>query len=99
MTIEEALARCMEGEFRIEVNSEEEKRQLIELAHQFGYGTGGCRPQSYKEYPYMKKSRGLEHSFDFTLRPISGRCVDAILFSSLVDLTQLSISDSVSDLL
>lgn len=99
MPIEEALARCMEGAIIIEVSSEEEKRQLIELAHQFGYGTGNCRPQSYKEYPYMKKSGVREHSFDFALRQISGGCVDAILFSSLVDLTQLSISDSVSDLL
>lgn len=99
MPIEEALVHCMDGKITIEVNSEEEKRQLIELAHQFGYGTGGCRPQSYNEYPYMKKSGGREHSFDFALRPIGGVRGDAILFSSLVDLTQLSISDSVSDLL
>lgn len=91
MPIEEALARCIEGEITIEVNSEEEKRQLIELAHQFGYGTGNCCP--------MKKSGNREHSFDFALRPIEGLRGDAILFSSLVDLTQLSISDSVSDLL
>lgn len=99
MPIEEALARCIEGEITIEVNSEEEKRQLIELAHQFGYGTGNCCPQSYKKFPYMKKSGNREHSFDFALRPIEGLRGDAILFSSLVDLTQLSISDSVSDLL
>ena len=99
MPIEEALARCMEGEIMIEVDSEEEKRQLIELAHQFGYGTGGCRPQSYNDYPYMKKSEGRDHSFDFALRQIGSRRDNAISFSSLVDLTQLSISDSVSDLL
>ena len=99
MPIEEALARCMEGEFLIEVNSEEEKRQLIELAHQFGYGTGGCRPQSYNEYPYMKKSEGRDHSFDFAILQIGSRRGNTISFSSIVDPTQLSISDSVSDLL
>ena len=99
MPIEEGLARCMEGEFMIEVNSEEEKRQLIELAHQFGYGTGGCRPWSYKEFPYLKAGGYQDNSFDFASLRTGSKRVNSIPFSSIVDPTQLSISYSVSDLL